>query len=116
MNSEQFAKIFDEQMHLCSSMLFKKAKEYATDDDRMHNFNAAAGLTGKTPVQALQGFLLKHTVSLNDMMSSDDPTYYTQDQWTEKISDSINYLILLQALLAEAYEALPIQTERDTNT
>lgn len=103
MNSKQFSYVFDQQMKICSEMLFKKAEEYATDDDRLHNFNAAGVLLNSDPIKALQGFLAKHTISLNDMMSNPDPTSYSRDQWTEKISDSINYLILLQALLEEAY-------------
>lgn len=82
-------------------MLFSKAREYATDDDRLHNFNVAGVLTGETPQEALAGFMAKHTVSIYDMCRAKDGDF-TMDQWNEKITDHINYLILLKAIIHES--------------
>lgn len=114
MNSEQFAHIFEKQVEKCREVLLGKAVEYATDDDRLHNFTAAAPFVGQTPQQVLGGYMLKHTMSIYDMIGDDhDPG--DLEKWDEKITDHINYLILLKALLAEAREDLA-QTVIDFTT
>lgn len=83
-------------------MLASKACEYASDEDRLHNFKAAAELEGDTPAEALRGMLRKHWVSIADLVWSDTigekPSFAMID---EKIGDAVNYLILLEALLKE---------------
>lgn len=100
MNSEQFEKIFDEVVDNCRSTLLVKASEYATDKDRLHNFHKAAALMGGTPEQALWGFLVKHLVSISDMVESSYA--FPEAVWEEKIGDALNYLILLRAMVKEA--------------
>lgn len=98
MNTEQFNAIINEQIKRCTDTLIVKAKEYATDD-RLHNFKVAAELEGITPVAALAGMMSKHTVSVYDMCTSG--AEYPIELWNEKIGDSINYLLLLSALVRE---------------
>ena len=95
MDSEEFEKIFERQVAQSREVLLTKAKEYATDDDRLHNFEAASALIGGTPEQALWGFAVKHLVSISDMVK--DAEYHSEEKWDEKIGDAINYLILLRA-------------------
>lgn len=98
MNTERFNEIINEQITRCLDILVAKAKEYATDD-RLHNFKVAASLQGIYPEQALAGMMAKHTVSVYDMCHSGD--VYPIELWDEKITDSINYLLLLKALVSE---------------
>lgn len=107
MHSKDFIGILDEQIFICKSTLSGKAKEYATDDDRLHNFKLAAALQGCSQIEALAGMMVKHTVSIYDMCTSDQ--LYSKDLWSEKITDHINYLILLKAVLYE--ESLENLTE-----
>jgi hypothetical protein len=79
-------------------VLITKAREYATED-RLHNFKVAAALQGCTPAQALAGMMAKHTVSVYDMARNGRE--YPQALWDEKITDSINYLLLLAAVVRE---------------
>ena len=101
MKTEQFNTIIKEQQKRCVDILINKAKEYATED-RLHNFKVAAELQGTTPINALAGMLSKHTVSIYDMCRSSKP--YPQEMWDEKITDHINYLLLLKALTVEEAE------------
>lgn len=101
MKTETFEKIVNEQITRCTDTLIVKAKEYATED-RLHNFKIAAAVQGVTPEQALAGMMCKHTVSVYDMCGSGKT--YTQELWDEKIGDSINYLLLLAALIREGKE------------
>ena len=44
--------------------------------------------------------LAKHIVSLYDMCFAEE-TVYPMDTWDEKITDSLNYLFLLKAIVKE---------------
>lgn len=98
MTSETFERLMEEQFERCEAVLLHKAKEYATGD-RLHNFRVAADLQGCTEIQALSGMMSKHTVSVYDMCESGRD--YPLALWEEKITDSINYLLLLNALVRE---------------
>lgn len=98
MTSDVFNHELNVQLQRSVDILCKKAAEYATDD-RLHNFKIAAALEQITPIQALAGMMSKHTVSVYDMcMSSQD---YPIELWEEKITDHINYLLLLNAMVRE---------------
>lgn len=99
MNGETFDQIFERQVKQSREILVDKAKQYANDEDRLHNFRVAAVLNGETEEQALWGMLSKHLVSVSDMVQKDD--FYPSEVWDEKIGDSINYLILLRAQVFE---------------
>jgi hypothetical protein len=101
MLAERFNEILDKQLETIKVMLGHKAKEYATTD-RLHNFKKAAALKGETPRQALMGMMVKHTVSVYDMGMSFSESY-PPELWDEKITDHINYLILLRAIVAEEH-------------
>lgn len=98
MTSENFNHELKVQMQRSVDILCKKAVEYATDD-RLHNFKIAAALEQITPVQALAGMMSKHTVSVYDMCMSGEE--YPIELWEEKITDHINYLLLLNAMVRE---------------
>lgn len=94
-----FEQVVNEQFEICRKVLFKKAEEYATGKDRFHNFRLAAGLQGCSEKQALFGMMAKHLVSLCDMCRSGDE--YPLELWNEKITDTINYALLLKGLVKE---------------
>ena len=99
MTATEFERIFEEQVERSRIVLVNKASEYATED-RLHNFKVAAALEGKTPEQALAGMMAKHTVSVYDMAESGQP--YPIELWQEKITNHINYLFLLNAIVRES--------------
>ena len=89
--------VFVEQVRRCADILLKKTKEYTGDDtDRLGAFKAAAALQHTTPERALAGMLAKHIVSLYDMC-------FDAGTWDEKITDSLNYLFLLKAIVKEGH-------------
>lgn len=102
MTSEIFNQHLQHMQEVSVETLFNKAKEYATDGDRLHNFKVAADVQGISPTAALAGMMAKHTVSVYDMIGTGE--VYPLELWEEKIKDSINYLFLLWALLNEEYE------------
>ena len=101
MTSEVFNNHLQHMQDVSVETLLNKAKEYATDGDRLHNFKVAADVQGISPTAALAGMMAKHTVSVYDMIGTGQ--VYPLDLWEEKIKDNINYLFLLWALLNEEY-------------
>lgn len=103
MNSNKFNEVIEEQLKRCTDILCVKAEEYAADDDRLHNFKNAAGMMSCDPKAALAGMMAKHTISVYDMCRSGKS--YPIELWNEKITDHINYLLLLRGLVEEEREA-----------
>lgn len=99
MKADEFNSIVESQLERIKSVLVKKADEYNLEADRLGFFKRAAVFSQSTPEKALYGFLLKHLVSLSDMVVSGDK--YPKELWLEKITDIENYLILLLGLLED---------------
>lgn len=99
MKAEKFNEILRWRLAKTEKVLASKAGEYASSEDRLHNFKEAAAMLRCTPAQALLGFMTKHMVSIYDLVLSDaTPSHET---WDEKIGDAVNYLVLLEALVKE---------------
>lgn len=99
MTQENFERIVEDQLNTARNLLITKGREYSLSDDRLEVFKKAACLQGETVEQALCGMLAKHVVSIYDMSMSDKT--FSEARWTEKITDSINYLLLLKAAVME---------------
>lgn len=99
LSMEAFEAVTHEQIDRCLAVLLKKSKEYSTKTDKLHNFRLAAGLEGCGEKEALFGMWAKHLVSLSDMCRSDST--YDLALWEEKITDTINYALLLYGLVRE---------------
>lgn len=102
MNQLEINEIFERTISECRSVLCSKANEYVGEGDRLDNFKQAAKLQREKISTALGGMLAKHTISIFDMIARHEAgEEFTAEKWGEKIIDHINYLILLQAVLAE---------------
>lgn len=100
MNQNEFQKTVEEQMKRCKDTLLKKGTEYDNDlSDRLGSFKRGAVILNMTPKQVLTGYLNKHIISIYDMCSSSRK--YPVEQWNEKITDAVNYLLLLRAIVEE---------------
>ncbi len=108
MDMKEFNNVIEEQIQRCRDTLTCKGKEYATED-RLHAFKTSAQLKKETTAQALAGMMVKHTTSIYDMISSGKP--YPKEVWDEKITDHINYLLILSAIVR-----VPISTPFDIKT
>ena len=100
MTTHEFNFIVEKQLDISKTLLISKGREYAEQEqDRLSAFKKAAALQGENQKAALFGMLAKHLVSLSDMCTSNK--HYHLDKWNEKITDAINYLILLKAVVME---------------
>lgn len=83
-------------------VLCKKSEEYSRGNDKLYNFYRAAEVDKISPIEALRGMMLKHDVSIKDLLDDlQKDVHHTKELWHEKLTDKINYLILLWALLQE---------------
>ena len=100
MKTQDFNNLVEEQFGICRAILETKGKEYAPDDqDRLSAFKTAGGVLHRTPIQALGGQMSKHTISLFEMIENNCTDL---DLWQEKLTDQINYLLLLKGLLYDS--------------
>lgn len=105
MNQKDFNEVIVRQTDRCKSLLMAKGAEYAPKAvknagvDRLEHFKKAAVVMNSTPKAALMGMLSKHLISISDMCT--DERQYSREQWDEKITDSINYFLILRALVEE---------------
>jgi|SRR5665213_750950 len=101
MTDSEFSTLLDLRTWKMKEILGSKAKEYARGD-RLHNFKRAAHALRCTPERACVSFWIKHVVSILDMVDDlDSGNINTVALWNEKLSDGINYLVLLEGLIME---------------
>lgn len=105
MNIDRFEDVVKEQLEICARMLTVKGDEYARPEDRLHNFKVASAMQRVTVPRAIGGMMAKHTVSIYDMLP--DAQGYSMELWVEKITDHINYLLLLKAALMDMENEKP---------
>ena len=102
MKNIEFEKLLEERINMTRKVLASKNAEYASDDDKLHNFKRAAAMLNCTPERALVGMKAKHDVSILDIVDKlSKGELPSKEVLEEKIGDSINYLILLEALIKE---------------
>jgi hypothetical protein len=102
MTFEKFNELLNCRIETTKQVLANKNAEYARNDDKLSNFKRAASLGQCTPERALIGMLTKHIISVYDMIDDLDQNKVGKiETWNEKIGDTINYMILLEALINE---------------
>ena len=105
MTFEEFNKLLDCRIETTKQVLASKNAEYARKNDKLSNFKRAASLEQSTPEKALSGMLTKHIISVYDMIDDLEQGKNGKiETWNEKIGDTINYMILLEALINERFE------------
>ena len=98
-------KIVERCFQQIRKILLSKSKEYTNEGDRLANFRRAAAMQDISPEQALVGMWSKHVISITDLATwaaNNDPRL-TPEIVDEKIVDTINYMILLEALFQERF-------------
>lgn len=110
MNAKDFDEIVTARMAWCNKTLCAKGDEYARDGDRLWNFKVAARKLNCHPAEALAGMMVKHTVSVDDIIDGlAKGIVPPKELVAEKIGDSIDYLLLLEGLIEEERMATSIR-------
>ena len=120
MNQKEFNEVIIRQTDRCKSMLVAKGAEYApravknTAVDRLAHFKKAAVVLNTTPRAALMGMLSKHLISVSDMCMGEQQ--YSKEQWDEKITDSINYFLILWGTIFTPWLSTIISVKKSKRT
>jgi hypothetical protein len=105
MTEERFDEVVDIFLNSIRETLLVKGKEYRRNNNPFHNFDIGAQRSGLIREKVLDGFLLKHEISIaditNDLAEGKLPTIKVLD---EKFGDNIIYLILKMASIIDKIE------------
>ena len=108
MTQEEYDKLINYRLELIKSMLLKKGIEYSNNNNPFHTFEKAGILAGVTREDALKGFMLKHEVSILDILEKlRNKQYVEPNLIREKFGDVINYLIILEIMAID--KTTPLQ-------
>lgn len=103
MDTESLGWYITELTTRCNSNLKVKGDgDYATKEDRLYSFHAAAPILGSGK-EACFAYATKHYVSIAKLLK--DGRVVNKDLALEKIGDLVTYMYLLYALLREEEDA-----------
>lgn len=106
MKEERFDEVVDIFLNNIRETLIVKGKEYRRNNNPFHNFDIGSQRSGLIREKVLDGFLLKHEISIaditNDLEKGILPKISTLD---EKFGDNVIYLILKMASIVDKIES-----------
>lgn len=96
---QQFEVEINNTLEKIKELFLVKGKEYRRNNNPFHNFDVGSLMTGQTPQRVLNGFLLKHLISYNDILNDFDkgikPTDYMIE---EKFNDILVYFLIQKTM------------------
>ncbi|HNT18710.1 MAG TPA: hypothetical protein PKJ37_12565 [Acidobacteriota bacterium] len=103
MTKKQFEKVMRHSMHRRELVFGRKQAEYApTGDNVFHNFERAAAMQGISREEALRGMMVKHLVSIFDMIDgAAEGKSYPREVIDQKLGDMDIYNLLLEGMFVE---------------
>lgn len=105
MTEERFDEVVEEVCEQVKQTLLIKAKEYRRQNNPFHNFDMGSQRSGLIREKVLDGFLLKHEISIADMTNDlVDGKLPTKELLDEKFGDNIIYLIIKKASIIDKIE------------
>ena len=106
MTENRFEQVVDETLNQIREILLVKGAEYRRNQDPFHNFNQGAIKSQQHSLKVLDGFLLKHEISISDICN--DIIYYDKkpkiEIVNEKLGDNLIYLLIKKAMLIDIIE------------
>ena len=105
MNTKRFNQLVEQTLKSTKKTLVKKGDEYSTENNKLHNFDRGAQITGQSREKVLFGMALKHHISIADIRDQvEDGKLPSIEMVEEKFGDAINYLILEKASIIDRIE------------
>ncbi len=106
MDAAEFGVLVNARIERCRDTLLSKGDEYARGGDRLHNFKSAVSISQfASPEISLMGMLLKHVVSVDDML--DDLGEPKGGMWRKKLREM--YAELQQMAFSSGIGTIPIK-------
>lgn len=105
MTEKRFDEVVEEVCEQVKQTLLVKAKEYRRQNNPFHNFDIGSQRSGLIREKVLDGFLLKHEISIADMTNDlEKKIFPSKKMLDEKFGDNIIYLILKKASILDKME------------
>ena len=105
MTEDRFDQVVDIFLNSVRETLLVKGREYRRNGNVFHNFDEGSKRSGLIREKVLDGFLLKHEISIaditNDLEKDILPKISTLD---EKFGDNVIYLIIKMASIIDKIE------------
>jgi hypothetical protein len=116
MTPQEFDNIFQDTIMALEQLVSFKGVMYASDQNRLHNFDSAGNIDKESPIKACKGMWKKQLVSLLDAINKEEDyrtlpgniPVWDQVRCDEVINDLLVYLILTKALFYRAYGWTPL--------
>lgn len=98
----EFERIVDETLQQIRETLIVKGKEYRRNNNPFHNFEVGAIKKSISREKVLDGMLLKHEISIEDMTNDlDQGKLPSESSVNEKFGDNLIYLLLKKAMFID---------------
>lgn len=105
MDSQKFNQLIEQQLSYCKELLSSKNDEYAKKTDRLSNFRQPSSLLGMCPAEVAFCYDTKHIASIQKIVHEiSQGKLPTKELWREKITDYINYGLLMNACVMETLD------------
>lgn len=100
--SLEFEKVVDTTLQQIRDILIEKGKEYRRNNNPFHNFEVGAKKKSISREKVLDGMLLKHEISIDDITNDLDlGKLPTASVVNEKFNDNLIYLIIKKAMFLD---------------
>jgi hypothetical protein len=102
MTEDEFDEVIDKTLNKARDILIVKGKEYRRNGNPFHNFDEGARMRGMLREKVLDGFVLKHEISVNDMVNDIDKGILpSKEVVEEKFGDILVYLLIKKASILD---------------
>lgn len=102
MTELEFEKVVEETLSTIKTTLLVKGKEYRRNGNPLHNFEQGAKRKGITREKVLDGFMLKHEISIDDMVNDlEVGKLHSKEVIDEKFNDVLIYTLIKKASMLD---------------
>lgn len=103
---KHFDEVIQKTLHEIQELLIVKGKEYRRNNNPYHNFEVGARKKNTTREKVLDGMLLKHEISIEDLTNDLDSGILPKESTVhEKFNDNILFLLIKKAMILNRLEA-----------
>jgi hypothetical protein len=102
MTEQEFDKVIEDTLESLKQTLLVKGKEYRRNNNPFHNFDTGSLMTGLLREKILDGFMLKHEISVKDMVDDIAQGILPSEEVVEeKFGDILIYTLIKKASILD---------------